>query len=90
MQTHTFNNDFRDICKEIQNENKTIEEWREIESDDMFQKGNYTGGFDATEDQFTFSVYLDSTEYWFQVSLKDIPKIIAGDINEVNTEQANK
>jgi len=70
--THKINNDFLIICKEILSENKTQTEWAEIESDDMFQRGDYEGGFDATGIEFCFSVYENGQEYWFQSPLSDV------------------
>ena len=70
--THTVNNDFLIICKEILEENKSDDQWAEIESDDMFQQGNYEGGFDATEMEFCFSVYENGQEYWFQFPLSEV------------------
>ena len=52
--------EFLTICEEILKEGHSLEEWREIESDDMFQYPHYEGGFDATEDAFCFS-YHDSS-----------------------------
>jgi hypothetical protein len=63
------------FCKEIIAENKTVAEWAEIESDDMFQAGRYEGGFDATGMEFCFSVCIDDVEYWFELSLDTIYKI---------------
>ena len=81
---HEVNDDFINICREIIAEDKTIEEWIEIESDDMFQKGNYVGGFDGPEEGFCFSVYIDEKEYWFQVSLEKVAEIAFGETDEVN------
>lgn len=86
---HEVNADFINICREIIAENKTIEEWIEIESDDMFQKGDYVGGFDGTEEEFCFSVYIDGKEYWFQVSLEKVAEIAFGETDEVNVRIPN-
>lgn len=74
--THIIYEDLRIICKVILEDNLSIEQWSEIEGDDMFQRGNYIGGFDATEQEFCFSVFIKSQEYWFQFSL-DFAKDIA-------------
>jgi hypothetical protein len=61
----------------------TLAEWSEIESDDQFQTENFCGGFDATEQEFTFSYYDEhKNEYWFQKSLEGIQKILEGEITE--------
>ncbi len=75
---HKVKVDFIEIAKEIQAEGKSEEAWAEIESSDMFQKGDYVGGFDATEMEFTFSVYEDGKEYWFQLSLSSLHDVASG------------
>ena len=48
----------------------------------MFQKGNYIGGFDATEMKFCFSVFVDYQEYWFQILLEGLKEIHGEEITE--------
>jgi hypothetical protein len=61
------------IFEEIRNLNYTIEYWREIESSDQFQSNHYCGGFESTEDEFTFSYFDENDkEFWFQINLDDI------------------
>ena len=83
---HKIDEDLKSICNQIIDANKTIEEWAEIESDDMFQVGNYEGGFDATEMMFCFSLYKDGKEYWFQIPLNGIGDIIKGKMGEIEIE----
>ena len=60
--------EFRAICKQIIKEARTLAEWAEIESGDMFQSARYCGGFEADEGAFTFSHYdEDGREIWFTV-----------------------
>lgn len=70
--------EFRTICKEIIDENLSEAEWSEVESDDMFQTNLFEGGFDTTENAFTFSYFTDGKEYWFQLTLEDAIKINDG------------
>ena len=71
--------EFSNLCEEILKEGRSIEEWREIEADDMFQTPHYTGGFDATEDAFCFSYYdPDGSEFWFQLTLSEMREAAAG------------
>ncbi len=77
-----------EIAKAIIAENKTLEQWKEAESSDMFQNGNYSGGFDATEMQFTFSVYQDNREFWFQLSLGDVHDLAEGLLTTVDVRSA--
>jgi hypothetical protein len=79
-----IDNEFKEICFEILNENKTDEEWGEISSCDMFQSDHYCGGYESLEKAFYFSYYdLLGQEFWFQVTLNDIKKIAEGKIEEV-------
>ena len=81
---------FIQICKEILSENKTLEEWKEIESDDMFQNSKYVGGFDAIEMEFCFGMYENKSEYWFQVSLEDVVNIVNGKKSTIDVRPAEK
>lgn len=85
---HKIHKELRLICKEIVAEDKSIEEWAEIQSCDMFQSDKYCGGFEDIEDEFCFSVYLDDGEYWFQFPLKDVEGIASGEINEISIRPA--
>jgi len=85
---HQIKRDLIDICGLILKENKTTREWGEIESDDMFQKGDYEGGFDATGNEFCFSVYIDEEEYWFQISLERVKLVYDGVISEIEIKKA--
>ena len=86
---HSVDAEFASICRSIVSERRTQEEWAEIESDDMFQTENYVGGFDATEMEFCFSVWIRGIEYWFQVSHDDIADIAAGNLTEYKIGQAD-
>lgn len=87
---HKFGHDFLRIVEQIIFENKQPQEWAELESSDAFQEGNYVGGFDATEMEFCFSVYLDGKEYWFQLSLEEVHKIQHGQLQETDVRLADK
>lgn len=75
------------ICKKILFEKKSIDEWSEIESDDMFQQGHIVGGFDATEKEFCFSVFIKDEEYWLQFPLADILLIVDGTISTLDARK---
>jgi hypothetical protein len=86
-----IDDEFLTICEEILKEGHSLEEWREIESDDMFQTSHYEGGFDATEDAFCFSYFdPDGDELWFQLTLSEIRKAVAGELKviEARTPEA--
>jgi hypothetical protein len=60
----TITEELKAILREILEENRSVSEWAEIESDDTYQTKNYCGGFDATEGAFCFSFYdKDKKEY---------------------------
>ena len=55
-------------------------EWDRIESDDMFQRGAFVGGYDACEQAFTFSYYdAAKKEWWLSFNLPIAEKIARGD-----------
>ncbi len=81
---HAIDDELRNICREIQRDNRTVAEWAEIESCDWFQTAHYCGGFDATEMEFTFSITLDSTEYCFQLSLEQALGVAEGRITSIS------
>lgn len=70
--------EFKEICEKIVSENLSETEWSAIENDDMFQSTSFEGGFDATENAFTFSYFTNNKEYWFQLRLEEVKKIYAG------------
>jgi hypothetical protein len=72
--------DLRAICRKIVAEEKSMAEWDRIESDDMFQLGAFVGGYDACEQEFTFSYYdASNKEWWLSFSLPIAEKIARGD-----------
>ena len=79
-----------DICRHVLEEQKTIDEWAEIESDDMFQSEHFCGGFDATERAFCFSLYDDDNgrEYWFQLTLDDVRMLAERTDGEIDIRPA--
>ncbi len=78
------------IFREILGFGYSEAEWDEIPSDDMFQDGAYCGGFESSENAFTFSVCRDDGEYWFQVTLAEVEAIVAGRMTEVEIRPAEK
>lgn len=70
--------ELRAIAREIVAEDKSLEEWAEVESDDMFSEGRYAGGFEALESEFCFSYYGEDGERWFQLSLAQVREIADG------------
>lgn len=78
------------IFRQIVGENKTVDEWAEIESDDMFQTENYCGGFDATELAFCFSyVDKDRNDYWFQLTLDEIQNLVETELVQIELRPTN-
>ena len=65
-----IDDELRAICCEIIEQRWSATEWAARESDDWFKSANYSGGFDATEEEFCFAVIDDGgTEWWFQFPL---------------------
>lgn len=90
MKRHVLKREFSIIADIIIKDNKSLDEWAEIESDDMFQEDCYVGGFDRTEMEFCFS-YYDETgdEYWFQISLDNIIKFSKKELFEIELSEAD-
>jgi hypothetical protein len=85
----TVSDEFKTICENIIKENKSCKEWAMIESDDMFQTKSYCGGYDADEDAFCFSYYdMNNAEYWFQVDLEEINKILNNELTILDIRPA--
>ena len=80
---YTVDKQLKQICCQIVASNQTEKEWAEIESDDMFQVGDYEGGFDATEMMFCFSLYKEGKECWFQIPLADVISIYNEKKNDI-------
>lgn len=70
--------DIINICKMINDTGYSIQQWIEREADDYFTVGSVSGGFDATEMEFTFTIYIKGDEYWFQMSQVDIMNVLDG------------
>lgn len=55
-------------------------EWDRVESCDAFQRGSFVGGYDACEQEFTFSYYdAAKKEWWLSFSVPIAEKIARGD-----------
>ncbi len=86
---HTIDAEFVSICRQILKENIDLSEWNSIESCDQFQTHNYCGGFEGSENEFTFSYYNENRkEFWFQLPLSDVDKVVNGIITEVEIREA--
>jgi hypothetical protein len=81
---HKIGTELFSIFQEIINKNLDLDAWGLIESSDQFQTNNYCGGFDSTENEFTFSYFDESkNEFWFQLSLIDIRSSVDRKIIEI-------
>ena len=71
--------EFLNLCNQIEERNLSLNEWKKIASTDMFQSPNYCGGYDEIEDAFCFSYYdREGNEFWFQIELEEIEQILSG------------
>ena len=81
--------EFLEICKMIVKEGKNENEWNEIESDDMFQTENYSGGFDSIERAFCFSFFeKNNKEFWFQLTLEEIISVVNKEVTSFELREA--
>jgi len=80
--------EFIKICKLIEIDRKTDDEWSKIESSDMFQSEKYCGGYESIEQEFCFSYFApEGREWWFQVSIEDVHKIVAGELRYLDLHE---
>lgn len=84
-----IDDDFRSIADEIIIANNTVDQWAQLESDDMFHAGLFEGGFDETERAFCFSYENDAGEFWFQLTLYEIERVSRGEITEIEARSAD-
>lgn len=67
------------ICREIVAEGKSDAEWAEVKAGDWFQTGTVTGGYEADEHAFTFSVHTpDGGELWIVLPLAEAAEVARG------------
>jgi hypothetical protein len=72
--------DLRAICRAIVAGGKSDAEWGRVESCDMFQEGAFVGGYEACEQEFTFSYYDPvGKEWWLSFPLSIAEKIARGE-----------
>lgn len=84
-----IDDELRGIFREIVAQNWSDADWATHEADDWFQTAKYCGGFDATENEFCFSVNdADSAEWWFQFPLSTVAAILSGDIKSIECHAA--
>ena len=77
------------FCR-ILEENRSQDEWVQVESDDTFQSEHFCGGFDATERAFCFSLYSDDDkEYWFQLTLDEMRSLLEHPSSELEVRPAD-
>ena len=77
------------ICAQIVEEHRSEADWAAVESDDMFQRGQVTGGYEADERAFCFS-YNDGSgnELWFQLTLSDVAAVARGETQRLPVRAA--
>ena len=76
---------------EIIREDKSEDEWSEIEADDWFQSKHYCGGYSADERAFVFSFYRnDGQELWFQFPLSKVTEARRSDAHIFEARLAEK
>ena len=79
------------LCKEIIAFEPTCSQWAAYESCDMFQQGDFVGGFDSIEEAFCFS-YFDKcgNEFWFQLNISQVLSIANKNAQIIKAIPANK
>ncbi len=71
----TIDNDFREICREIVAKGEAAF----VDSDDLYQQGNFCGGWDEEHGVFAFSFYApDGGDYIFSLSVEEARVVAEG------------
>jgi hypothetical protein len=83
---HPVDDELRGICEEIRREGKTEAQWAEVEASDWFQTPHYCGGFDATDMQFAFTVYVGDRQFCFALPLSEALMIADGRLDTVQIQ----
>ncbi len=81
------NDELKSICKDIVDENKSAEQWKQSGSGELYQTDNYCGGYEASTGVFSFSLYKDDKEYWFDLQLSAISEIVKGNKKTIECEE---
>ena len=79
--------DLMAICQEIITDNHSEDEWAEMESGDMFQRGRYSGGFDSDDMFFAFSYDEDGSEWCLSLTLQEVQQVVSGEKATVQVDK---
>lgn len=83
--------DLVSICREIVAEGKTDAEWAAVEAGDWFQTDTVTGGYEADEHAFTFSVHTaDGEELWVTLTLAQAAGVARGELGVVEARRPDE
>lgn len=77
------------VLEQIAHDDKNENEWALTESKDMLQTEHFTGVFDSMEHVFCFSYRDGGDEYWFQLSLDEVGRIVDGKSSTINVRLAD-
>lgn len=78
----------KDICHEIIAKEWSEQDWATLEDQDCFKSSRYFGGYNSRDRIFQFSfVDLDDEQHSIQFSLSDAPRILSGDMPEVEVQE---
>ena len=80
--------ELRALASEIVSWMASQPDWRELEGSDVFQSPNYSGGYEALEEAFTFSYYdPDRREWWFQLGAADVEGLADGRTHSITIRE---
>jgi len=83
------NEELKGICRDIIGENKSAEQWKQSGSGELYQTDNYCGGYEASKGLFSFSLYKDDKEYWFDLNLSEVSEIAEGNKKSIQCEEVD-
>mgnify|MGYP001585004497 FL=1 len=72
------------ICRSIQKERKSLDEWRQASDTERYLSEHFIGGFDAELDLFSFLYYdRDENEFRFRLRMDEVELIVQGEKDSV-------
>jgi hypothetical protein len=75
------------LCREIQSLGRSHEDWKQNQIIDGLESENFVVGFLKEEDFFLTWYDEDGVEYAFNVAFDDLPKIVSGEISELQARR---
>lgn len=84
------NDELKSICKDILDENKSAEQWKESGVGELYQTDSFCGGYEAATGLFSFSLYRGEKEFWFDLQLSAVSDIVNGNKKTIECKEVEQ